>query len=530
MDTTDLIEIPTGIPRRLTKKYTENFGSFETWCAGHRAHQVLSVNACQGQRIGQISLPTGTGKTRVQIHLHVESMIEGAKIGDLGVYVIASHRLALNAQLLDEMTKVLVASGVPIDLFFIGSDRYSEDFVYEKFKNLGVQKGNMSVGSGTQRGMIERAYESAMSNKRHLVCVSTYHSFAALDAVPVLKMCTYDEAHTLMSDEFREDIDKVKPKIQRNFFFTATRRIMGDTGGMNDTDWFGNVLYEESPRAMIDAGEIIPPKFHILRPTESGDFSNYSMLIRSVLEAFEKHKRYVKHFSCAPTTIGAKLLVSTTGNKELFEIHDDPDFRTHVTREGIDVFAFSSDKGCFVNFVTQPRAEVVRRMRGLPDTADALLLHIDILTEGIDLPTITGVMPFRELGKAKLLQTIGRGARLFPHDREMLYNDSLKPGNYESFVKPYCWIVLPEFFSSIGDADLMKERLFTIFNAYAIPVEEFMKSEQYIAVVDEDADRITDRETTKHRDAVCEIDHIMQDILFSRVNRDRLRELVEEDD
>ena len=42
-----------------------------------------------------------------------------------------------------------------------------------------------------------------------------------------------------------------------------------------------------------------------------------------------------------------------------------------------------------------------------------MIFHYDILSEGIDVPGITGVCLMRNLGLAKLLQTIGRAVRLF---------------------------------------------------------------------------------------------------------------------
>jgi len=47
---------------------------------------------------------------------------------------------------------------------------------------------------------------------------------------------------------------------------------------------------------------------------------------------------------------------------------------------------------------------------------DAIIMHYDTLAEGIDISTITGVFPMRNLSKFKLMQTIGRSSRPYVAD------------------------------------------------------------------------------------------------------------------
>ena len=529
-----------GRPSLLDKRYMQNFGAFDTWASKHRSHQIKTLEACKGQRIGQVSLPTGTGKTRVQIHLHAERMIEETKAGRFGVHVIASHRLALNVQLLDEMVEVLANIGVPIDLFFLGSNRYDQSVIYERFKDLGLQARDMSINSGTAGEVVLNAYESAMANKRHLIVASTYHSFERLTNVPAIQMCTYDEAHTVaMNIEFRKNITEVRKNIPviHNFFFTATRRVFDEVGGMNDRDFFGEVLYQDSPRALIDAGEIVPPKIQWLRPIEDGDYQNYTMTVKSLIEGFEFHKDMVKKYSKDGEKIGAKLLISTTGRTSLFGAHNNQDFQEYATRNAIDVFAFTSlgatvsapegedIEGCFVNFVKCTREETVRKMKALSDDKDAILLHIDILSEGIDLPAITGIMTYRDLGETKLLQTIGRATRLLSTDRVNLYKGDLHAGDYAGFIKPWAWILIPERIGALEDPEALKQYLRTIYNYYKIPVEEILATGNFRSFKDKDLPPIPPRKKSSHlRDGVCDIEQLEQDILFEMIDKDAWRE------
>ena len=508
----------SSIPMALQVQYKENFESFDKWEDNHRKHQTNAINACESNVIGQICLPTATGKTRVQIDLHIKEMIKRQKEGNYSCFVIAAHRLSLCQQLLKELIEISVNSGISFDILFLGSDRFDESAVHDKFKHNGLNKYVMDSTSTTQQLEVSHAYDSAIENNRHLICVSTYHSFHKLNLIPRIALCTYDEAHTLTNDDFRENIELVKPKIEKSFFFTATRRIIGENFGMNDKVFFGEILYKESPREMIDKGEIVPPKMHIIQTEEDGDYSNHSMLVRSVILGYLQHKKLVKNNSCSSDLIGAKLLITTTGNKEQSELYNDIEFKKFCLDNNIQVFTYSSEYGYFYNFERKSRNEVMTRMQSLKDEEDAILLHIDILTEGIDLPSITGVMPFRELNEVKLLQTIGRAARLLKEDRIKLYSGNLEIKDYVNYIKPYCWIILPEFYRSLGDVKMMKDIIVKIFNEYEIPVEEFSKIDHYVTEIDEDGCRITDRDRSTRRDKTCELTYLIEDIIIEKFN------------
>ena len=63
----------TNLPKSLQVQYKPNFGTFDNWMKNNRDHQNDAFKAIQKATIGQISLPTGTGKTRVQIALFIPS-------------------------------------------------------------------------------------------------------------------------------------------------------------------------------------------------------------------------------------------------------------------------------------------------------------------------------------------------------------------------------------------------------------------------------------------------------------------------
>lgn len=412
--------------------------------------------------------------------------------------------------------EIAVNAQIPFNLFFLGSDRYSESDVHERYEHL--SRENLEVKSGLRGSDIKDFYERTISQKRNLILVSTYHSFDRLSTLPKIVMCTYDEAHTTAtaseSDEFRKNIEKVKNVIQFNYFFTATRRVMDNGGGMDDEEFYGPVLYEKSPRAMIDAGEIVAPKFILQDPIDRGDFTNDEMAIKGIIDGFVYHKVKIKETSANPDAIGAKVIVSTTGNEFMSPIINNVTFQEFCKTNGIHVFSFSSENGYFYNFQPYNRLKVIEIMKSLPDEADAILLHIDILTEGIDLPSITGVMLYRNLGKVKLIQTLGRAARLLSSDRDKLYSGEIKPTETSKMTKPFCHIIFPYFYGE--EKDSMKDVISEVLNEYEIPVETFAVSDVYPNDKEANPDRITRKDRSDQRGKTTELYQLIEDVIVSK--------------
>jgi hypothetical protein len=80
------------------------------------------------------------------------------------------------------------------------------------------------------------------------------------------------------------------------------------------------------------------------------------------------------------------------------------------------------------------------------------------LTEGIDLPNLTGILPLRELNKVKFLQTCGRAARITESDRQLLLkgikssigSDGTVQLN-QAMEKPCYWVIDPQIDNSISE-------------------------------------------------------------------------------
>ena len=523
-----IIVEPKRLPKILMSEYRQDFSKYDEFHSKHRQHQVKALNHLKCENIGQVTIPTGTGKTRIQVDVHISDMIEKTKQGQTGVYVIGAHRLALCSQLLYDIVEVAIPCGLQFDVLQVNSNTFTNDSIRTQLRKEGKVDDNLRafndlISKGTNTTRQDDVFDfvnNAKANNRHVIIVATYHSINKLAILPEIDICTYDEAHITLGENFTDNISQVQPIIKRNFFFTATRKVVGNFSGMNDTEKFGEVLYSVSPRSMIEAGEIVPPRLHSIRISEDaddGDYDNNKMLIKTISESFAQHKAMIKECSANPDKIGAKLLVSCNGSKELKTIISSMPFRLWCDDHNIKVLSFSTNDevGYRFNFKTVTRTELFSEMNDLTDAEDAIIFHIDILTEGIDLPSITGVMPLRNLNQSKLIQTIGRATRLLVHDRQELYSGRILPNQPKAYVKPYCWFLVPQLFESLGDFNAMKRLLRDIMNSYDVRPEEFASMDRFIANFEAVLPKVTTEDEVTRREKECDLSHIFEDIWLS---------------
>ena len=511
------------------KKYTLNEEVFESFKSTHREHQSTAVYNCQQHEKGQVTVPTGTGKTRIQIHLHVEDMIQKTKQEQTGVYVIGAHRLLLCKQLMDELRDLCFRVKLPVNILYIGSARHDDKPVFEKYFNEGLDADNFESFYTTRSPEVEEFYEKTKKANRHLIVVSTYHSFNKLVAIDEIDICTFDEAHTTIADDFNANIEVVLPRIKRSYYFTATRKTNGEDGGMNDEKMYGEVIYGVSPRRMIEQGEITMPRIHIMKleddTKELVNTSNEKMLVKTVIEGFEEHTVKLREDSAEPEKIAPKLLVSCKGSDELKAIQNNLAFQAWCQDNDVKVYSFSSKYGAYEDFETENnRNKVYESMRDLKDTDKCILLHIDILTEGIDLPSITAVMLLRHLNVAKLLQTLGRALRLLKDDRKRLYAGEILPHERDKYIKPYAYILLPMHFETLdASSEMMKDMLQRIIGEYGLPMEEFLPLEEFAASKFEYLDPVTDIHELRRREKDYPLIHVIQDFVMDKF-KDQLPE------
>lgn len=398
-----------------------------------RTHQVEAVVEISRSNKGIINLPTGTGKTLIQ----AEAIVGSIALADApGVYVIASPRILLSNQLLESVRDRLIARGIDCQYLCVRSGQ-AKDFGESQ---LLVYR---ELTATTSSGEIKKVYEKAQRERVPLIISAVYDSVGRIEAADIpVDVIHCDEAHYLIQPDFAwipKGFDSKK-----KFFYTATLRVTkSEEGlGMNNEDRFGPVLYQRAPADMVEAGEIVRPRMHIVKtsvPVADGD----SVDPKAIVESFLEHRSVVR--------VGAKLLVVTKGSDSLDKLVKSADMqRLRRQRPGLTIFDISSKHEPRINGEVVTRDVFLSTLRGLRDNDEAIIFHIDILTEGIDVPGITGVMMLNDLGPAKFLQTLGRATRLHLIDRARLYEKEISADDVDEFVKPYAWVIVPSY-GEIGE-------------------------------------------------------------------------------
>jgi len=116
-----------------------------------------------------------------------------------------------------------------------------------------------------------------------------------------------------------------------------------------------------------------------------------------------------------------------------------------------------------------------------------LVLHFDILTEGIDVPGLTSCMPIRNLNKSRFIQTLGRCSRLDSEDRSRLESGEIDWTDVDSMNKPYAYIILPEItLTNKDDMAQMKQFVLQLRDYGFNPSEDIISDSEPLGLPEED--------------------------------------------
>lgn len=450
-----------------------------------RPHQLAALEAYKADpnKKGKFVLPTGVGKTLIEamiVKYEIETVVAD---GFAPLIKVNASRILLCFQLFKEINDYLLSYGInPRMVNFNSGHKDETDYVAALRE---VDMDYRQSKSTTNPYEVMEIYTECKRSGTPLIVISTYHSSEklGLDGFwPDLTVC--DEAHNLVSDGF---IGAAKMDTRALVFFTATEKFTeSDLDiGMNNSEIFDDMIYTRSAKQMIDAGEMLPPFVHVVKAAtgqiielEKLD-TDYRALFESISSAYTSHERVVKYYSSDPDSIGAKMLVVCRGQQDMIQMHECglfDDFRK--ANPSIHLYALSSEFGLYadgemasVPVDNSKKFKLVQTLQGLSSNEKAIIFHVDMIGEGIDVPGITGVMPFRNCEEAKFVQNIGRAARLAPVDRRRFYNEEIPPiGKLLSthsdfsekvYVKPCCWVIIPTFFQN---SEGFKDRFETIIN------------------------------------------------------------------
>lgn len=395
-------------------------------------YQVEARDAVLASNKGRVILPTGTGKSTIQASV-IESLISKAE--GHGVYVILTPRILLTNQLMSTTVNYLKSVGkTNLKLVTIhsgnGADLYDEEEVTDEDKCIfDTMQNSVCI---TKDAVIGELVKGMSTMSPTIVCC-TYQSvstliYALVDLGIKAKQVLCDEAHYITEKRNFDNIVMMDSVTERIHYFTATQKTSSSTTkglGMNNGDVYGEVIFRRIPKQMIELGRMVAPRIH----SAVGEKDvNVAALIT---KAFDEHQQQIN--VDAGVEVDAKVMVCCNGTMPLEQIRNNKDLQKWANDNNVTVFAITSKYGAWKNNEKyEKRDKFLQDLRN--HTGRALILHVAILTEGIDVPDMSGVLFLRDMGMCRFLQSLGRTTRMLSCDIGKTVGDRRKKFAYAIII------------------------------------------------------------------------------------------------
>ena len=213
----------------------------------------------------------------------------------------------------------------------------------------------------------------------------------------------YDEAHNSVQRNFVEAVDYFSIYADRCFYFTATPKhsLTPMRVGMNDSDIFGEVLYNVPAPKLVEEGHILPPKVKVYKTDIlQKDEITYDVECNQILDNIDDHNT-------------KKILVCAKSTKQISGLVRYPKFVIELKNRGYDCMYITAKTGAVINGYKVSREEFFTTMREWGVTPDKkfVVLHHSILSEGINVKGLEAVLFLRSMDYIGISQTIGRVIR-----------------------------------------------------------------------------------------------------------------------
>ena len=461
------------------------------------SYQKDAVQTTMLNSKGIVCMPTSVGKTFCQAAIIADDVIKNRK--QFKIYVINAPRIMLSYQLLKEVYSFLTHEGIEARYMFVHSGGKTDEKELEEVRLASKdEEGNTipfsEIGSGTSVLGIRTMMEKAKAQKLPLIFFSTYNSASNIEIArqqagirQSISIVLNDEAHYLVQEQFY-DILRTLPS-QRCYFFTATMiETPSDKGrGMNNEESYGKVLYMMLPIQAILLGKMIRPRLHFVKSSGVYNTDDYNKSLNKIItDTFKQHEEVLKKTKQLP-----KVLVSARGTQDILTFLHSREYQD-LRNEGVDIYAVASTDAINndINGEKVRRQDFLKRLKidGENKTKRLIVLHYDILAEGIDVSGFTGIMPLRTLNKSKFLQTYGRSARPDKEDRAKIDKGEITVNDLALMNKPYSYIMIPNIVHSNEDDKANMTQLITELRTYGFkPSEDIVSSSivRGIAEIDE---------------------------------------------
>ena len=383
-------------------------------------NSVSNIQKTPDAARGRLVMPTGAGKTLTEAVLLDWQFKNNSKTK---IHLVLAPRIMLGNQLLGEYKTFLGKEAFRAIAFHSG-EHTAEDGI--KWKEVAT----------TQKSAVQEAYTNAQKLDQHLVVFSTYHSCGKLEGIEFDTIIA-DESQYCVAENFNASFRSLTGRVR--LAFTATEKMTAsDSGfGLNNVELYGERWYYISPDELIKRGRIVAPRLHVAHITTQDESAS---IVSQVTEIAHKQINLTE-----ATLEFSKVLFAMSGTNDVKTVEDNiRDIREQFPKHS--VFTITSGNGARINGTEVKRKQF---MQELKSCENALIFHYDILSEGIDVDGITGVAIMRNMGLAKLLQTIGRAVRLYKPDPSK---------------KPQAWITVPVINGNEDDKERIAFILRTLRN------------------------------------------------------------------
>lgn len=405
---------------------------------------VTAITNGNGTAKGRVVMPTGAGKTFVEAAVLDYQRANNSKTK---IHLVLAPRILLANQLVSEYRNFSGSQAYRVMAFHSGTFEPDDETTAWK------------EDSTTNPNDIVTAHENAMKNCQDLVVFSTYHSCGKLKDIEFDTMIA-DESQYCVAENFNDSIKLINARVQ--LFFTATEKFTASTNGrgLNNDSVYGQRLYYISPAELIKLDLIVAPRLHVMHGQSRSEEDSVISEVIEIAVAQDKLTRKDLGFS--------KILFAMKGTKDVKAIEDNI-AKIKAVMPNHSVFTITSKTGAKIDGVKIRKEDFLAQLK---THENCLIFHYDILSEGIDVDGITGVCLMRNLGLAKLLQTIGRAVRKY----------KLNP-----LLKRQAWISVPVINGNEDDKERVKFFISAIRNAgYDISFEDVVETGNENHIADEE--------------------------------------------
>ena len=342
-----------------------------------RPHQQTALNTLRTHSLGQVIVPTGGGKTLIQI----KDAMWRFEVKQHRTILVVAPRLLLANQLCDDYLQHI-----------------------DNANAIHVHSGDTKHFRTTKPEQIRLANEMCKTVGVHSLIFTTYHSLHRIVESGIdIDTVYFDEAHNSVQRHFYGPTDVLANKADRAFFFTATRKCsaVAHKPGMNWVETYGQVIARVSAPELVEGGYILPPKVKVIEMDKHPVKSiTPNMDCENVLSSIDD--------------MGLKkILVCVKTTKQLITLFK-TDFAYQLTQRGYSYLYITAKTGAFIDGKKVSREKFFHTLNtwGKDPSKKFVVLHRSILSEGINVSELEGVVFMRNMDAIEMTQTIGRVIRI----------------------------------------------------------------------------------------------------------------------